>query len=38
MKVELSDEADAQVDKIDVWWRRNRLGAPDLFIAEPFPA
>ena len=34
MKVELSAEADAQVDKIEAWWRRNRLGAPDLFAAE----
>lgn len=27
MKVELSEEANAQVDKIEAWWRRNRLGA-----------
>jgi plasmid stabilization system protein ParE len=23
-----------QVDKIEAWWRRNRLGAPDLFTTE----
>jgi hypothetical protein len=34
VKVELSAEADAQVDKVEAWWRRNRLGAPDLFMTE----
>ncbi len=34
MKVELSEEADGQVKQIDVWWRANRLAAPDLFTNE----
>ncbi len=34
MRVELSDEADAQVAKIDAWWRQNRLTAPDRFTDE----
>lgn len=34
MRVELSDEASAQTEKIDAWWRRNRLAAPDLFMDE----
>ncbi len=34
MKVELSDEADAQVAEIDAWWRRNREKAPGLFTDE----
>ncbi len=34
MKVELSAEADAQVQQIDSWWRENRQGAPDLFTEE----
>ncbi len=34
MKVELSDEAHAQVKEIDAWWRANRRAAPDLFAAE----
>lgn len=32
MKVELS--AEAQVDRIDAWWRENRTAAPDLFSEE----
>ena len=31
MKVDLSEEADDQVDEIDIWWREHRLAAPDLF-------
>lgn len=34
MKVELSDEARAQVHEIDAWWRENRSAAPDLFANE----
>ena len=34
MRVELSDEAHAQVRTVDVWWRENRLAAPDLFSTE----
>ena len=34
MKVELSAEADAQVQQIDSWWRENRQSAPDLFTDE----
>lgn len=32
--VELSEEAEAQVDEIDTWWRQNRRAAPDLFSDE----
>ena len=34
MKVELSEEADAQVREIDAWWREHRLAAPNLFTDE----
>lgn len=34
MKVELSAEARAQVERIDAWWRKNRQAAPDLFTDE----
>lgn len=34
MKVELSDEAQAEVERIDAWWRENRPAAPDLFSDE----
>jgi plasmid stabilization system protein ParE len=34
VKVELSAEASAQVEKIDAWWRKNRLAAPEMFILE----
>ncbi len=34
MKVELSAEAQAQVDHIDAWWRENRRAAPNLFAEE----
>jgi plasmid stabilization system protein ParE len=34
VKVELSDEAQAQVDEIDAWWRENRPAAPNLFAEE----
>ena len=34
MRVELSEEARAQVKEIDAWWRENRLAAPDLFTHE----
>lgn len=32
MKVELSAEAQAQIDRIDAWWRENRPTAPGLFL------
>jgi hypothetical protein len=34
VKVEVSDEAEAQVQQIDVWWRMNRPAAVDLFTDE----
>lgn len=34
MKVELSDEARAEVERADAWWRENRPAAPDLFANE----
>lgn len=34
MKVELSAEARAQVERIDGWWRANRAAAADLFTDE----
>jgi plasmid stabilization system protein ParE len=34
VKVELSAEAHAQVAKIDAWWRKHRLVAPEMFTAE----
>jgi plasmid stabilization system protein ParE len=34
VKVELSEQADGQVKRIDAWWRANRLAAPDLFTDE----
>jgi plasmid stabilization system protein ParE len=34
VKVELSEEAEAQVATIDAWWRENRQAAPDLFSNE----
>jgi len=34
LRVELSDEAKAQVESIDAWWRENRQAAPDLFTNE----
>jgi plasmid stabilization system protein ParE len=34
VKVELSDEAQAQVQRIDAWWRENRQAARDLFADE----
>ena len=34
MKVEVSAEAQAQVDRIDAWWRESRPAAPDLFAEE----
>ena len=34
MNVELSEEAEGQVDEIDTWWRAHRLAAPDLFANE----
>jgi plasmid stabilization system protein ParE len=34
VRIELSDEADAQITEIDAWWRENRLAAPDLFTDE----
>jgi plasmid stabilization system protein ParE len=34
VNVELSDEAQAQMQRIDAWWRENRPSAPDLFADE----
>ena len=34
MKVELSAEAAAQIERIDAWWRVNRQAAPGLFAEE----
>ncbi len=34
MKVELSAEVQAQVDRIDAWWQENRPAAPNLFAEE----
>jgi plasmid stabilization system protein ParE len=34
VKVELSDEAKAEVARVDAWWRENRPAAPDLFVDE----
>jgi plasmid stabilization system protein ParE len=34
VKVELSAEAQAHVDRIDAWWRENRQAAPHLFAEE----
>jgi plasmid stabilization system protein ParE len=33
-RVELSPRARQQARRIDVWWRANRLAAPDLFAQE----
>jgi plasmid stabilization system protein ParE len=34
VRVELSEEAHAQVLEIDTWWREKRPAAPDLFTNE----
>ena len=34
LPVRTTPEADAQIFKIDSWWRRNRPAAPDLFLTE----
>lgn len=34
MKVELSAEAQSEVERIDAWWRENRPAAPSLFAEE----
>jgi len=34
VKVELSDEAQAQVQRNDAWGRENRRASPDLFAEE----
>jgi hypothetical protein len=34
VKVELSAEAAAQIERIDAWWRVNRPAAPGLFAEE----
>lgn len=34
MRVELSAEAQAQVERIDAWWREHRPAAPSLFVEE----
>lgn len=32
--VEISPQAARDLDAIDLWWRANRLAAPDLFLEE----
>jgi plasmid stabilization system protein ParE len=34
LPIQTTPEADAQIIKIDDWWRRNRFAAPDLFLDE----
>ncbi len=34
MNVELSEEAAAQVETLDRWWREHRADSPDLFLDE----
>jgi len=34
VKVEFSAEAQAQVERIDAWWREHRPAAPSLFAEE----
>ncbi len=34
LPVRTTPEADAQIRKIDDWWRENRSSAPDVFIGE----
>lgn len=34
MKTRFSEEAAAQADRCDTWWRENRQDAPDLFARE----
>jgi plasmid stabilization system protein ParE len=34
VKVRLNEDAEADVDVIDTWWRENRPEAPDLFRDE----
>lgn len=34
LAVVLQGRATREVDEIDAWWRENRRGAPDLFVAE----
>jgi plasmid stabilization system protein ParE len=34
VRVELSVEAQAQVERIDAWWREHRPAAPSLFAEE----
>jgi plasmid stabilization system protein ParE len=34
VKVELSAEAEAQIDEIHAWWQRNRPAASTLFVDE----
>ena len=34
MKVELSGEATAAIERADAWWRANRPAAPELFTNE----
>jgi plasmid stabilization system protein ParE len=34
VKVELSEEAEAQAAQIEAWWRENRRAAADLFTNE----
>jgi plasmid stabilization system protein ParE len=34
LPVQTTPEADAQIHKIDEWWRRNRPSAPNLFLDE----
>ena len=34
LPIHTTDEADAHIRQIDDWWRRNRLGSPNLFAEE----
>jgi plasmid stabilization system protein ParE len=34
LPIRTTPEADAQILKIDGWWRNNRSAAPDLFLSE----
>lgn len=34
MRLVFSPEADEDVDRVDTWWRENRLDAPRLFAEE----
>jgi hypothetical protein len=34
MRILFTPEAEEQAEYCDTWWRRNRLGSPDLFAQE----